>query len=474
MMTSKFSTISEVASFCKEKGFVFPSSEIYGGFSAVYDYGPYGVELKNNIANWWWETMVTTRRDIVGVDSGICTARRVWEASGHADGFDDPQIDCRRCKARHRADILLATYGLDLDKAPVDQINKAVEELANKEIHVSCPACGSRELTPARQFSLMVKTNLGAPTSALTNEDAVFLRPESCQGIFTNFLNVLNTTRLKIPFGIAQIGKAFRNEIVARQFVFRTREFEQMEMQFFTPETEAEELYEQWRTVRRDWFRELGVPPERLRYHPHTKLAHYANAACDIEYRFSCLGEEFQEVEGIHMRGDWDLSRHREFSGAKLHAKDVDGNTFIPHVVETSAGLNRTFLCVLDQAFRSEPLPDGKSRNVLKLHPRLAPVKVAVFPLVKNRPALVEFANQVFEDIAGRFAAEYDDHSNIGKRYRRQDEIGTPLCVTIDFETLETGEVTVRDRDTMEQVRVPANSLSSFVGDRIDRPTAAE
>ncbi len=464
---TRFSTISEIASFCKENGFVFPSSEIYGGFAAVYDYGPYGVELKNNIANWWWETMVTTRRDTVGVDSGICSARRVWEASGHADNFDDPQIDCKKCKARHRADTLLESYGLELDKAPIDEINQSVAELREKGVEVKCPACGSTNLTPARQFSLMVKTNLGAPTAELSNENAVFLRAETCQGIFTNYLNVLNTSRVKIPFGIAQIGKAFRNEIVARQFVFRTREFEQMEMQYFTPEEGSRELYDQWRETRRNWFLDMGIPAERLRFHEHAKLAHYAKAASDIEYQFACLGDDFQEIEGIHMRGDWDLSRHQEFSGTKMLYQNPHGPNFLPHVVETSAGLNRAFLCVLDQAYRSEELEGGKRRNVLKLHPRLSPVKVAVFPLVKNKAPITEYAQKVFDDLSRKFAAEYDDHSNIGKRYRRQDEVGTPLCVTIDFDTLENNEVTVRDRDTMEQVRVSADSLRSFVEDKI-------
>ncbi|MEM7394434.1 MAG: glycine--tRNA ligase, partial [Verrucomicrobiota bacterium] len=349
-----------------------------------------------------------------------------------------------------------------------DEINAHIAKLKEDGTQLTCPNCGSTDLTPARRFSLMVKSNIGAPTEAISDDNAVFLRAETCQGIYLNYLNVMNSTRAKVPFGIAQIGKAFRNEIIARQFVFRTREFEQMEMQYFAHKDDTEKLYEDWREQRFNWYQTLGIPEERLRWHKHGKLAHYASAAYDVEYQFSCLGDEFCEVEGLHMRGDWDLSQHQKFSDVSMEYNDQQRNEkYIPHVVETSAGLNRIFMMVLDNAYREEQLEDGKTRAVLKLHPRLAPVKVAVFPLVRNKPHLVEYAEKIFKDLADHFVTEWDDNSNVGKRYRRQDEIGTPCCVTVDFESLDDHTVTVRNRDTMEQVRVPVDELKACIGEQV-------
>ncbi len=470
-----FTSIEKIASWAKDAGFIYPSSEIYGKFAGVYDYGFYGALLKNNIQNAWLKEMVQKRKDVVLIDSAIFMHPTTWKASGHVDCFEDPQIDCKKCKARHRADILLEKYGINADKLPIDEINQILEDLRKKGTKVTCPLCGSTELTPAKEFSLMVKSNLGAPTDKLSEENVVYLRAETCQGIYLNFKNVLDSTRMRPPFGIAQIGKAFRNEIIARQFVFRTREFEQMEMQYFCHKNLVPEKYEMWKDFRMKWYLKYGIPAERLRYFKHLKLAHYASQAYDIEYNYNCLGD-FKEVEGIHARGDWDLSQHTKFSNVKLNYLDPKTNErYTPNVVETSAGVNRLLLAFLDNAHVTEKLEDGQERDVLKLDYRLSPIKVAVFPLLKNKPELIEKADEVYNMLSSNFMTEFDDNGNIGKRYRRQDEIGTPFCVTVDFETLgnesENKElkntVTVRNRDTMKQERVSIENLNRFLGDNL-------
>jgi glycyl-tRNA synthetase len=465
-----FNSIDKIASWAKSEGFVYPSSEIYGKFAGVYDYGFYGTLLKTNIQNAWIKSVVQKNSDVVLIDSGIFMHPTTWKASGHIDCFDDPQIDCKKCKARHRADILLESFGINADKLPIDEINQIIADLKAKGTVIKCPLCGSVELTPAKRFSLMVKSNLGSPTDELSEENVVYLRAETCQGIYLNFKNVLDSTRMKPPFGIAQIGKAFRNEIIARQFVFRTREFEQMEMQYFCHPSLVAEKYAEWKNTRMAWYQEYGVSAEKLRFYKHTKLAHYASEAYDIEYKFSCLGSEFKEVEGLHARGDWDLSQHSKFSGVNLTYLDPKTNErYTPNVVETSVGVNRSLLVFLDNAHTTETLEGGETRDVLKLDYRLSPIKVAVFPLLKNKPELVAKAKEVYSIVAENFMSEFDDNGNIGKRYRRQDEIGTPFCVTVDFDTLGEGgseskdTVTIRNRDTMKQERVSIENLVSFV-----------
>ncbi len=467
-----FNSIDKISSWAKDAGFIYPSSEIYGKFAGVYDYGYYGALLKNNIQNAWIKKVVQERPDVALIDSAIFMHPTTWKASGHVDCFDDPQIDCKHCKARHRADLLLEKLGINADKLPIDEINAIIADLAAKGTALKCPICGSTELTPAKRFSLMVKSNLGSPTDALSEENVVYLRAETCQGIYLNFKNVLDSTRMKPPFGIAQIGKAFRNEIIARQFVFRTREFEQMEMQYFCHKDMIPEMYAEWKAARMAWYQEYGIPAEKLRFYKHTKLAHYASEAYDIEYNFSCLGD-FKEIEGLHARGDWDLSQHSKFSGAKLSYLDQKTNErYIPNVVETSAGLNRVLLAFLDNSHVTEEI-EGGTRDVLKLDYRLAPIKVAIFPLLKNKPELIAKAKELYAKLAPSFMTEFDDNGNIGKRYRRQDEIGTPFCVTVDFETLgeEKPElkdtVTIRNRDTMQQERISIDSLTNYLNDNL-------
>ena len=452
--------MDKIVSLAKRRGFVFPSSEIYGGFAAIYDYGHYGALLKNNIRDAWLKHMVQLRDDIVGLDSAIFMHPTTWKASGHVDAFDDPQIDCRKCKARMRADQVLELYGVNADKAPLDFINVELDKL--RELgKLTCQSCGGKDITPAKKFSLMVKSNLGSPTEALSEENVVYLRPETCGGIYLEYKNTLDSTRLKLPFGIAQVGKAFRNEVVARQFIFRTREFEQMEMQYFLHPKDMKEKYGMWKEIRWNWYLEYGLAKEDLNWYKHEKLAHYASEAYDIEYKFKSLGG-FKEVEGIHARGDWDLSQHSKFSGVDLSYFDAETKEkFIPHIMETSAGLNRMFLMFLDKAYTEETV-DGEERVVMKFDKRLAPVKVAVFPLLKNRPELIEKARKVFGDLRQNFMCEFDDNGNIGKRYRRQDEIGTPYCVTVDFQSLEDDTVTIRDRDTMKQKRVAIRELMDY------------
>lgn len=489
----------------KEYGFVFPSSEVYDGLSAVYDYGQLGCELKNNIKKYWWDAMVRLNENIVGIDTAIFMHPRIWEASGHVGAFNDPLIDNKDSKKRYRADVLLEDYIAKLE----EKINKDVEKgkkkfgdsfdqvqfcatnpnvvrnqtkidtcrermvtaltannlAALKELIVDCeivcPISGSKNWTDVRQFNLMFSTQLG---SVSDESGVIYLRPETAQGIFVNYLNVQKTGRMKIPFGIAQIGKAFRNEIVARQFIFRMREFEQMEMQFFVRPGEELEWFKKWKDTRIKWHKAIGIGDENYRYHDHEKLAHYANAATDIEFNFP-FG--FKELEGIHSRTNFDLSRHQEFSGRKLQYFDPETNeSYVPYVIETSVGLDRTILAVLSGAYKEEQLENGEERVVMKIHPALAPVKLAVLPLIK-KDGLPELARDIMSKLKLDFNCQYDEKDSIGKRYRRQDAIGTPLCITIDHQSLEDNCVTLRDRDTMEQVRVSIAELAQRVDEKV-------
>ncbi len=454
-------TMEKIASLAKRRGFIYASSEIYGGFAAIYDYGHYGTLLKNNIRDNWWKSMVQLRDDVYGLDSAIFMHPKTWEASGHVSGFNDPQVDCKKCNNRMRADHLLESLGIDADKATIEFINKELDRLRTEK-KLKCSSCGSTDLTKAKIFSLMVKSNLGSPTEKLSEENVVYLRPETCGGIYLEYKNVIDSLHPKLPFGIAQVGKAFRNEIVARQFIFRTREFEQMEMQYFLHKDMMKKKYEEWKQVRWQWYLDLGIEEENIRWYKHTKLAHYASEAYDIEYNFKSLGG-FREVEGIHARGDWDLSQHSKFSGVDLSYIDPYTNDkFIPHIMETSAGLNRITLMVLDNAYTEENV-DGEVRTVLKFPHKLAPVKVAVFPLLKNKETLVEKAKNLYNSLQSDFMCEFDDNGNIGKRYRRQDEIGTPYCITVDFDTIEDNTVTIRERDSMNQERIKIEDISSFL-----------
>lgn len=501
----------DLISHCKEYGFIYPSSEIYEGLSAVYDYGPYGVELKNNIKQYWWKSMVQMHENIVGLDSAIFMHPKIWKASGHVDAFNDPLVDNKDSKKRYRADQLVEGYCEKIEAKINKDVEKAKEKFGvsfdeqqfrstnqrivdrQKEIDdvmhqlgdnmkrgdmaglgelintlgITCEVSGSKNWTEVRQFNLMFNTQLG---NIAGEEGKLYLRPETAQGIFVNFLNVQKSTRQKIPFGIAQIGKAFRNEIVARQFIFRMREFEQMEMQFFVRPGEEMKYYEYWKETRLKWHMALGTPANKLRYHDHDNLAHYANAAVDIEYDFP-FG--FRELEGIHSRTDFDLKAHQELSGKKLQYFEPELNeNFIPYVVETSVGCDRMFLSQISQALQEENVPDAEGNNstriVMKLHPAIAPVKVAVLPLLKNKEELTNAATDVFNKLKKHFNCQYDEKDAIGRRYRRQDAIGTPFCVTIDFDTLEDGTVTIRDRDNLEQVRVSIDEIVKRVGDKTD------
>lgn len=455
--------MDKIVSLCKRRGFIFPGSDIYGGFVGSFDFGPYGVELANNIKAAWWKAMVQDERNVVGLDSAIVTHPKVWEASGHVGGFSDPLVECRECNTRSRADHLLEEAGEFADeKMSVDQINQVFDKVRDK---VVCPKCGQKNFGKVTQFNLLVQTNLGNFSEDWTKEPA-YLRGETCQGIYLNFKNVLDSTRVKVPFGIAQIGKAFRNEIAPRQYIFRKREFEQMEMQMFTPPDKEMSLYEVWKEKRWQYYLDLGFKAENLRWHEHENLVFYAKAAFDIEYKFP-FG--FKELEGVHARGNYDLTQHQKFSGTSMEYLDPYTNEkYVPHVVETSVGLDRTFLAVMTEFYDEDEL-GGEKRVVLRLSKKLAPVKVAVFPLLKNRPELVAKAEEVFSLLSGEMRAEFDDNGNVGKRYRRQDEIGTPHCVTIDFETLgeEKPElkdtITVRDRDTGAQERIAITELINYL-----------
>lgn len=454
--------MEKIVSLCKRRGFVFPSSEIYGGFSAIYDFGPYGTELGNNIKKEWWKAMVQMREDIVGLDSAIFMSPKIWEASGHVGGFSDPLAECRKCHSRARVDHLLGEIGVDADeKMSLEELNKIFEENKGK---IKCPACGKSDFTEIKKFNLLVKSNLGNFTEDWSKEP-VYLRGETCQGIYVNYKNVLDSTRVKIPFGIAQIGKAFRNEITARQFIFRTREFEQMEMQYFVRPDEEMTEYEKLREYRWNFYLALGIKEENLKWHKHENLVFYAKEAYDIEYNYP-FG--FSEMEGVHARGDYDLTQHSKFSGKDLSYSDpVTNEKYMPHIIESSVGTARTFLAVLCDAYQEEE-NNGEIRTVLKLDRKLSPVKIAVFPLLKNKPELVEKAKEIYDSLKSQYMCEFDDNGNIGKRYRRQDEIGTPYCITLDFDSLEKGDVTVRDRDTMEQERIRIEELGSYFKDKLN------
>lgn len=469
--------LKKIVAHAKEYGFVYPSSEIYDGLQAVYDYGPYGAELKNNIKKVWWQTMTRLHENVVGIDAAIFMHPLTWKASGHVDSFNDPMVDNKDSKKRYRADTLVEDFAEQLiaqgederARRVVSEMNRLLGEEDLKGLHqlivdekITCPISGTANWTDVRQFNLMFSTRVG---SVSDDSNTIYLRPETAQGIFVNFLNVQKTARMKVPFGIAQIGKAFRNEIVARQFIFRMREFEQLEMQFFIrPGTEME-WYEHWKNVRKNWHAALGIPKEKLRFHDHEKLAHYANAAVDIEYEFP-IG--FKEIEGIHSRTDFDLSNHQKLSKKKIQYYDQEINqSYVPYVVETSAGADRLFLMVMSAAYTEEVVGEGdkqKERVYLKLHPALAPVKAAVLPLVK-KDGLPEKARAIFEDLKYDFNLIYEDAASIGKRYTRQDLIGTPFCIAVDHQTLEDDTVTIRYRDTMRQDRVKIAELRNRIGE---------
>lgn len=471
--------LKDIIAHAKEYGFVFPSSEIYDGLQAVYDYGQNGVELKNNLKALWWRCMTQLNQNVVGLDAAIFMHPDTWKASGHVDSFNDPMIDNKDSKKRYRADVLIeekaAQYERDGDveksaallkemgRLLENEDLKGVQELIVAE-GIKCPLSGTSNWTEVRQFNLMFSTQVG---SVAEDSSIIYLRPETAQGIFVNFLNVQKTGRMKIPFGIAQIGKAFRNEIVARQFIFRMREFEQMEMQFFIrPGTEME-WYEHWKNIRLKWHQALGIPAGKLRFHDHEKLAHYANAAVDIEYEFP-FG--FKEVEGIHSRTDFDLTQHQELSRKKQQYFDNELNkNYVPYVIETSAGADRLFLMTLCNAYTEEEVTEGegtKIRTYLKLHPALAPVKAAILPLVR-KDGLAEKAQTIFDDLKYDFNVFYEERDAIGKRYTRQDLIGTPFCIAVDYETLENDTVTVRHRDSRQQDRLPISELRNFIGEAV-------
>ncbi len=456
-------SIQKIVSLCKRRGFVFSSSEIYGGFAAIYDYGPYGTEVANAIKREWWKAMVQLREDIVGLDSSIFMHPRIWEASGHVSGFSDPLVECKNCNARLRVDHLLENIGVFADeKMGEEEINKIFAENKKK---IKCPHCDKSDFSDVRKFNLLVKANLGNFAEDWTKEPA-YLRGETCQGIYVNYKNVLDSTRVKIPFGIAQIGKAFRNEITARQFIFRTREFEQMEMQYFVhPDKEMEE-YEKLKDLRWQFYLDLGIKKENLRWLQHENLVFYAKEAYDIEYQFP-FG--FKELEGIHARSDYDLSQHTKFSGQDLSYTDqVTKENYMPHIIESSAGVGRTFFAVLCEAYTEEEVK-GETRVVMKFSKKLAPIKIAVFPLLRNKPQLVDKAREIYNKLKLSYMCEFDDNGSIGRRYRRQDEIGTPYCVTVDFDSLEADDVTVRDRDSMKQERIKIAELESYFREKYSK-----
>ena len=485
--------LQAIISHCKEYGFIFPSSEIYDGLSAVYDYGQYGSELKKNIRDYWWKSMTQLTDNIVGIDAAIFMHPTTWKASGHVDNFSDPMIDNKDSQKRYRVDHLIESYADELEAESLKQeaggrkqeaerlrleakeILETMDRLLAKndfdglkklieEKNIKCGISGTSNWSDVRQFNLMFSTQLG---SLAEEASEIYLRPETAQGIFVNFLNVQKTGRLKIPFGIAQTGKAFRNEIVARQFIFRMREFEQMEMQFFIRPGTQKEWYEHWKETRMKWHLSLGISPDKFRFHDHVKLAHYADAACDIEYLFP-MG--FKEVEGIHSRTDFDLKNHQEYSKKKLTYFDTELNQhYIPYVIETSIGLDRTILMILSEAYEEEDLSTDEkkdSRVVLKFPPGLAPVKLAILPLVK-KDGLPEIAKELMASCRSQFRCFYEEKDTIGKRYRRMDAIGTPFCVTIDYQTKEDRTVTIRYRDSMQQERVSIDSIREIVEKQI-------
>jgi len=505
-MANNEDLFKKVISHAKEYGFVFPSSEIYDGLSAVYDYGQYGVELKNNIKEYGWNAMVRHHENIVGVDAAIFMHPTIWKASGHVDAFNDPMIDNKDSKKRYRADVLVEDHIAKIEAKIAKQLEKAakrfgdsfdeqqfittnprvvgynekIEEIKGRlynameenkladikqlieDLEIACPVSGSRNWTDVRQFNLMFATQMGSLSEGASE---IFLRPETAQGIFVNFLNVMKSGRMKVPFGIAQIGKAFRNEIVARQFIFRMREFEQMEMQFFVRPGEELKWFEYWKEQRMNWHLSMGIPADKYRFHEHEKLAHYANAAFDIEFDFP-IG--FKELEGIHSRTDFDLKAHQEYSGKKMQYFDPELNqNYVPYVVETSIGLDRTFLAVISYAYTEEQLEDGSERVVMKIPPMLAPIKAAILPLVK-KDGMPEKAREIMDRLKYDYMCQYDEKDAIGRRYRRQDAIGTPYCITVDHQTLEDNTVTIRERDSMQQDRISIEEISEIIRKRIN------
>lgn len=448
-------TMQDIVSLCKNRGFIFPGSEIYGGLANTWDYGPLGTRMKNNIKDTWRKRFIQERRNSFELDADILMHPRVWEASGHVDSFADPLTDCRECKTRHRVDNLINDYtGTSIgDSMSNEEMMKYIME--NK---IPCPKCGKTNFTEVRQFKLMFETHRGVTTD---NKSVVYLRPENAQGEYVNFLNVQRSMRAKLPFSIGQIGKAFRNEITPGNFTFRTIEFEQMEFQTFCKKGDDEELYNYFKEYGKKYYMDLGLPEAKLRFHDHEKLAHYAKAACDIEYLFP-FG--WGEINGTHNRTDYDLTKHQEYSGERLEYIDLEtGERYIPYIIESTYGLDRTFLALLCEAYEKQDLGEGDTRIVLHLAPKIAPIKVAVLPLSKK---LSEKANEVYDMLENKYMCDMDETGSIGKRYRRQDEIGTPYCITIDFDTLEDNSVTVRDRDTMEQQRIKISELDNFFRDK--------
>lgn len=463
-MATQDISMDKIISLCKRRGFIFPSSEIYGGFASCYDYGPLGVELKNNVKKAWWKAMVQTNRNVVGLDSSILMHPKIWEASGHVESFSDPLVDCKECKKRFRFDHLLEARGINPDlsgqkEPPID-------------LHgIVCPDCGGA-LTQPRNFNLLMKTYIGAVEEESTK---AYLRGETCQGIYVNFPNVMTSMRLKLPFGIAQIGKAFRNEITPGNFTFRMREFEQMEMQWFCKPDTAATWFESWKERRMQWYHHYGMQADHLRWRQHApnERAHYAKDAWDIEFCFPFGDGEWKELAGVHNRGDWDLSRHSQFSGQQLTVHDEEsGQDFYPYIVETSDGADRAALAFLVNAYAEVEARSGDddakhdTEVVLRLHKDLAPIKVAILPLSKKEP-LASKAVELFSNLGQRWQCQYDETGSIGKRYRRQDEIGTPYCITVDFDTEQDGKVTVRDRDSMAQDRIAIAELSDYLAEKL-------
>ena len=461
-MNNADKTMDKIVALCKGRGYVYPGSEIYGGLANTWDYGPLGVEFKNNVKKAWWKKFIQESKYNVGLDCAILMNPETWVASGHVGGFSDPLMDCKECKSRHRADKLIEDFAHEKgEDITVDGWSKEKMVEYITENNIVCPKCGKQNFTDIREFNLMFKTFQGVTEDS---SSVVYLRPETAQGIFVNYLNVQKTGRMKVPFGIAQIGKAFRNEIVARQFIFRMREFEQMEMQFFVkPGTELD-WFKKWKEIRLKWHKALGFGDASYRYRDHDKLAHYANAATDIEF---LMPFGFKEVEGIHSRTNFDLSQHEKFSGKSIKYFDPELNeSYTPYVIETSIGVDRMFLSIMSASYCEEQLENGESRVVLKLPAALAPVKLAVMPLVK-KDGLPEKAREVIDSLKFHFHCQYDEKDSIGKRYRRQDAIGTPYCVTVDHQTLEDNCVTLRNRDTMQQERVAISELNNIIADRV-------
>lgn len=453
-------TMDEIVAHCKNTGFIFSGSEIYGGLANTWDYGPLGVELKNNIKKLWWEIFIQKRENSFGIDCAILMNPKVWEASGHVASFSDPLVDCKECKARFRADNLISDFSnkqINPDLLTKEEMSKYL--IDNK---VPCPICKKSNFTPIREFNLLFQTHRG-----VTKESGldIYLRPETAQGEYVNFLNVQRSMRAKLPLGIGQIGKAFRNEITPGNFTFRQIEFEQMEYQWLCREGDDEKYYEEFKKASKDFFLEMGIPEEKLRFHDHDKLAFYAKAACDLQYEFP-FG--WDEVNGIHNRTNYDLSKHQEYSGKSMEYLDpVTNEKFIPYIIENSYGLDRAILAVICNSYESEILENGETREVMHIAPKLAPFKIAVLPLVKKD--LSEKAHEIYSLLANKFRITYDETGSIGKRYRRQDQIGTPYCITVDYETIENQTVTLRDRDTMEQVRIKIDEINDYVNKTLNK-----